>query len=147
MQVAFLASPPLNSHKNSTSKTLLPRTPLPHLISSLRGTFSRHPPPDPLLTHFVRQTQLSWRLLRGFCNPIPQRYSLLFCDETASSAVCTALACLCCECVSEPHQSGQGLQIIVSSVSLGRQNQPWCGTCVGTGMGHSRHREAFEGAH
>ena len=45
---------------NTTSKTLLPCTPKHHVISSLRSALSGQPPQ----THFVRQTQLSWRLLR-----------------------------------------------------------------------------------
>ena len=62
MQIAFLASPPPQKSQKLNLKNLTSAH--PHLISSLRSTFAGHPPPDPLLTHFVRQTQLSWRLLR-----------------------------------------------------------------------------------
>ena len=47
-----------------TSKTFRRCTLLPQHVPSSRVPFAGHPPPDPLPTHFVRQAQLSWRLLR-----------------------------------------------------------------------------------
>ena len=71
MQVEFLASPPPQKSQritsNTTSKTLLPRTPKHHLISSLRGAFSGHPRRHP--TYSLRSpstTQLAPSTKAGF---------------------------------------------------------------------------------
>ena len=60
MQIAFLASPPLKNNLQHNLKTFHPCTLLPQHVPSLRVPFAG----DPLTTHFVRQAQLSWRLLR-----------------------------------------------------------------------------------
>ena len=51
-------SPPTQPQKTFPRCTLLPQH-----APGLRVPFAGHPP-DPLTTHFVRQTQLRWRLLR-----------------------------------------------------------------------------------
>ena len=59
MQIAFLTSPAAQKSQkitsNTTSKTLLPRIPKHHLISSLRFCFLGPPPQTPyLLTSFAK---------------------------------------------------------------------------------------------
>ena len=64
MQIAFLASPPLKNHLQHNLKK--PSLDAPSSPSTCRVYvyLLRATPPDPLTTHFVRQAQLSWRLLR-----------------------------------------------------------------------------------
>ena len=67
MQIAFLASPPAHNQRTTskpTSKTFRRCTLLAQHVPSSRVPFAGHPPQTPLPTHFVRQAQLSWRLLR-----------------------------------------------------------------------------------
>ena len=63
MQIAFLASPPLKNHLQHNLKK--PSLDAPSSPSMCRVyVYPLRTPPDPLTTHFVRQTQLRWRLLR-----------------------------------------------------------------------------------
>ena len=58
------------NHLQNNLQNLASVHPKHHLTSSTYG-FLRPPPPDPLLTHFDRQTQLSWHLLRRLAFVLP----------------------------------------------------------------------------
>ena len=64
MQIAFLASPPLKNHLQHNLKKPSIRPPSSPSMCRVYVYLLRATPPDPLTTHFVRQAQLSWRLLR-----------------------------------------------------------------------------------
>ena len=64
MQIAFLASPPLKNHLQDNLKKPSIRPPSSPSMCRVYVYLLRATPPDPLTTHFVRQAQLSWRLLR-----------------------------------------------------------------------------------
>ena len=65
MQIALLASPPLKNHlQHNLKKPSLDAPSSPSMCRVYVYLLRATPPPDPLTTHFVRQTQLRWRLLR-----------------------------------------------------------------------------------
>ena len=72
-------SPPTQPQKTFPRCTLLPQH-----VPSLRVPFAGHPPPDPLTTHFVRQAQLSWRLLRRLAFVIYSSHSVKYPKECFS---------------------------------------------------------------
>ena len=64
MQIAFLASPPLKNHLQHNLKKPSIRPPSSPSMCRVYVYLLRATPPNPLTTHFVRQAQLSRRLLR-----------------------------------------------------------------------------------
>ena len=86
MQIAFLASPPLKNHLQHNLK--IPSLDAPSSPSMCRVYvyLLRATPPDPLTTHFVRQTQLRWRLLRRLAFVI-ERNKWWFCRRAPYKTV------------------------------------------------------------
>ena len=64
MQIAFLASPPVKNHLQHNLKKASLDAPSSPSMCRVYVYLLRATPPDPPTTHFVRQTQLRWRLLR-----------------------------------------------------------------------------------